>query len=134
MLASTLLLFDGLTVLFRGSEFSAREHKLRISEEICRHEEPHTHTQRFQLCSNPFSADVNILENVFSQESHPEAEMELIEIQSSTALKLLHKECNYESFWKSADTRKFPLIRHEALKVLHLFGITYTCEAAFSFI
>ena len=54
-------------------------------------------------------------------------------MQCSTALKLLQKESNYESFWKSADIRRFPLIRQEALKESCLFGTTYVCEAAFCF-
>ena len=73
------------------------------------------------------------MKNVFSQESLPKAEMELIQMQCPTALlKLLDKESRYESFWKSAVTRESPLIRQDALKVLCLFGKMNVCEAAFS--
>ncbi|XP_076063867.1 general transcription factor II-I repeat domain-containing protein 2A isoform X1 [Oratosquilla oratoria] len=111
-----------LSIMSLSKEFQIRFEHLKI------------HIERFELCCNPVQFDVNKLKAVFSQHELPTAELELCEMQASTVIKLLHTNSSCEDFWKTSETKKFPLIRAEALKVLCLFGRTCICEAAFSFV
>ena len=67
------------SILSLSKEFERRFQNLEV------------HVDRFQLCSMPMHFDKEKLKNVFSQHDLPVAEMELSEIQSSTALNFCTK-------------------------------------------
>lgn len=78
----------------------------------------------FKLFADPFSAD---------PESVPDdVQLELIELQCSTALKNRHRELPLLQFYQSLDDTQFPKLCTEARKLVSMFGSSYICEQVFS--
>lgn len=87
---------------------------------------------KYELTLRYMDYEVSNLMQIFNENEVSAAELELIDMQSSLALKYLHQHESVSKFWSSSDCKKFPLLRREAFKVLSMFGTTYTCESAFS--
>lgn len=60
-------------------------------------------------------------------------QMELVDLQSSFALKTYLQSEGADNFWsKHVSKQQYPTIRKVALQILTMFGSTYTCESSFS--
>jgi zinc finger BED domain-containing protein 5/7/8/9 len=103
-------------------EFDTRFHVLEESEPL------------FNMVLNPFQFNVDSLRKIqiIQQHNLARAELELIELQSSEALKYLFEKERITDFWGANDTMKFPTLRNASLKCLAMFGTTYLCEKCFS--
>lgn len=78
----------------------------------------------FNFMSNPFSCTV--------QDIPAEYQLEVIDLQCSSELKLAFKEENILTFFKSLCPNKFGKIKDLALQLFSMFGSTYLCEQTFS--
>ncbi|XP_068598240.1 general transcription factor II-I repeat domain-containing protein 2A-like [Brachionichthys hirsutus] len=77
-----------------------------------------------QLVSRPLSQD--------PETAPQELQLELIDLQSDSALKDTFKSLNLNDFYASLNEATFPNLRRTAQKMLVLFGSTYVCEQTFS--
>jgi 17beta-estradiol 17-dehydrogenase/3beta-hydroxysteroid 3-dehydrogenase/mitotic-spindle organizing protein 1 len=59
-------------------------------------------------------------------------QMEVIELQSSSAYENKHRESSLPEFYSSLDVTKFKNLRDSALQVCCVFVSTYICEQTFS--
>ena len=102
-------------------EFATRFHVLEQSEPL------------FNMVLNPFQFNVDSLRKIqiIQQHNLARAELELLELQSSQALKYLFEKERLADFWGENDTIKFPTLRNTSLKCLAMFGTTYLCEFFF---
>jgi hypothetical protein len=82
--------------------------------------------ENFKLFASPFEVEV--------EEAPEELQMELIELQGSSALKLKYKEVDIVQFYKlyiMVDGSYPGLVQH-AKKMCCMFGSSYLCESLFS--
>jgi len=79
----------------------------------------------FNLFSIPFSLSVeDVPENM---------QMEIVDLQNNTILKEKYNNVELSIFYsKYIDTETYPNLRNNALRMMSLFGSTYTCEHIFS--
>lgn len=109
-------------VTFPGDAFAAKLNLLHVEFER-RFSDFRKQQFQFQLFSNPFIVDV---------EAAPEhMQMELIELQCSSALKAKFDSAGAEQFYRLLPVT-FPQLRLQAARVLSMFGSTYLCERLFS--
>ena len=60
-------------------------------------------------------------------------QIEVIDLQSSIALKHNLQSAGKEDFWYyHVNENQLPTVREVALQILTMFGSTYTCESSFS--
>jgi len=78
----------------------------------------------YSVFSDPLGVDVETLPT--------ELQLEVIEIQSSSALRAVLREKGLLDFYKLLDKEKYPAIVSNALKLVSVFGSRYICEQAFS--
>jgi len=79
----------------------------------------------FNLFSIPFSLSIeDVPENM---------QMEIIDLQNNKILKEKYNNVELSIFYsKYIDTETYPNLRNNELKMMSLFGSTYTCEHIFS--
>jgi len=78
----------------------------------------------YSFFCDPLGVDVETLAT--------ELQLEVIEIQSSSALRAVFREKGLLDFYKLLDKEKYPAIVSNALKLVSVFGSSYICEQAFS--
>lgn len=89
----------------------------------------------FRFLVNPFTADVI---NVGCPIPSPlvadraAVELELLELQEDEALKSVHQSASTVDFWKHVPQTKYPATKKTAMRLLSMFGTTYSCESLFS--
>ena len=82
--------------------------------------------EQFNILSSPFTSEVDsALENL---------QLELLDLQASNDLKKKFKSVSLPDFYNSLSDDLFPNLKSFAAKFLTLFGSTYICEQAFSFL
>lgn len=79
---------------------------------------------KIELFISPLTAKIN--------EQHPDLQLELCDLQNDMYCSAI-KEIG-ENFFKLLPAEKYPKLRHFALKMHSMFGSTYICESAFSFL
>lgn len=80
--------------------------------------------KKIKLFSTPFVMD--------AEEVEESLQLELIEMQCDDSLKNQHQLLSLPDFYQSLEKDKFPLMRHNAKRMMSLFGSTYICEQTFS--
>ena len=79
--------------------------------------------EAWKFIRNPFQCEVADVSD--------EVQEEFLELQFNSTAKEDFKELDLETFWVKY-LPVYPLISHQALRILTMFGSTYLCEAAFS--
>uniref|UniRef100_A0A3B1JWU0 HAT C-terminal dimerisation domain-containing protein n=1 Tax=Astyanax mexicanus TaxID=7994 RepID=A0A3B1JWU0_ASTMX len=77
-----------------------------------------------QLLADPFSVDTETVPG--------ELQLEIIELNCSTAMRTKHREMPLLEFYQSLDREQFPNLFANAQKWISMFGSTYICEQMFS--
>ncbi|XP_063820002.1 general transcription factor II-I repeat domain-containing protein 2A-like [Pseudophryne corroboree] len=93
----------------------------------------HRYTSMLEALHGEFSRrfqDFKTLESEMHMVSSP---LELIDLQSDTLLAEHFRSVPLLEFYSSLKEENFPHMRRHALRILVLFGSTYTCEQTFSF-
>ncbi|XP_065642542.1 general transcription factor II-I repeat domain-containing protein 2-like [Hydra vulgaris] len=84
---------------------------------------------------NPFLFDIishgcPIPENILKETS--QFEIELLDLQEDQNLQMQHKTLALLDFWKMVPEVKYPQLKRISIKLISIFGSTYTCKSLFS--
>ena len=91
-------------------------------------------TQRFGSLKM-LDADAKIFNNPFIvelEEISTEYQLEVAELQCDDEMKFIHKKLNRAEFYEKLDRAKYPNLHKLAIRMMSMFGSTYTCEQLFS--
>ena len=108
----------------KKTEFPEQLEKL-FNEFSARFKSFKSHKHLFEIFSSPFYTDID--------KAPTDIQMELIDLQERTDLKVKYMEMNLGDFYrKYHDQDKFPNLRKFMTSKMALFGSTYLCEQFFS--